>query len=102
MPLVTVAKTADVKPGQGLIAEAGGRSLAVFNVDGKFHVIDNTCCHRGGPLGDGELDGTVVTCPWHGWQYDVTTGRCIAPSPNASVPAYPVTVDGGEIKIELG
>ena len=54
--LVRVAGTADLKPGQGMVAEVNGKSLAVFNVDGQFHVIDNTCVHRGGPLGEGELE----------------------------------------------
>jgi nitrite reductase (NADH) small subunit len=101
MALTTVAKTSDVKPGQGMIAEAAGKSLAVFNIDGKFHCIENTCCHKGGPLGDGEVEGNVVTCPWHGWRYDVTTGRCLAPSPNASVPAFKVTVEGQDVKVDI-
>lgn len=101
MALTTVAKTGDVKPGEGKIAEVGGKSFAVFNIDGKFHCIDNTCCHRGGPLGDGEVDGAIVTCPWHGWRYDVTTGKCLAPNPAASVPSYKVTVEGDEVKAEI-
>jgi nitrite reductase/ring-hydroxylating ferredoxin subunit len=101
MALTTVAKTGDLKPGEGKIAEVDGRSLAVFNVDGKFHCIENTCCHKGGPLGEGDLDGTTVTCPWHGWRYDVTTGRCLSPSPAASVPAFPVEVEGEDVKADL-
>jgi nitrite reductase/ring-hydroxylating ferredoxin subunit len=101
MALTTVVKTGDLRPGEGKIAEAGGRSIAVFNVDGKFHCIDNTCCHRGGPLGDGELDGTTVTCPWHGWRYDVTTGKCLAPNPAMGVQSFPVQVVGDEVKADL-
>ena len=101
MALTTVAKTSDLKPGEGKIAEAGGKSLAVFNVDGTFHVIDNTCCHKGGPLGEGDLDGGVVTCAWHGWQYDVTSGKCLRPVPTASVQAYKVTVEGDEVKVDI-
>ncbi len=101
MALTTVVKSGDVKPGQGTIAEVAGKSLAVFNVDGTFHVMDNTCCHRGGPLGDGELDGTTVTCPWHGWRYDVTSGKCLQPNPAASVKSYAVKVEGDEVKADL-
>jgi nitrite reductase/ring-hydroxylating ferredoxin subunit len=101
MAFTTVAKTSELKPGEGKIAEAGGKTLAVFNVDGGFHCIDNTCCHRGGPLGDGELDGTTVTCPWHGWRYDVTSGKCLAPNPAAHVAAYAVKVEGDEVKADL-
>jgi nitrite reductase/ring-hydroxylating ferredoxin subunit len=101
MGLVTVAKTGDLKPGQGMIVEAGGQSIALFNVNGTFSAIENTCCHRGGPLGDGEVDGNVVTCPWHGWQFDVTTGACVAPNPAARVKKFAVKVDGGEVKVEV-
>ena len=101
MPLTTIAKKSELRPGEGKIAEAGGTSLAVFNVGGDFHVIENTCCHRGGPLGEGDLDGTVVTCPWHGWRYDVTSGKCLAPNPAASVKSYRATVEGDEVKVEI-
>ena len=101
MALTTVAKTGELKPGEGKIAEVGERSLAVFNVGGTYHCIDNTCCHKGGPLGDGELDGAVVTCPWHGWRYDVTSGKCLAPNPAVGVVAYKVTVEGEDVKADV-
>lgn len=97
---VRVAGTADVAPGTGITAEVGERSLAVFNVAGTFHVIDNTCVHRGGPLGEGDLEGEVVTCPWHAWQFNVTTGKCIN-NPAACVKSYPVSVEGPDIKALL-
>jgi nitrite reductase (NADH) small subunit len=97
---VRVAAVDDVKPGQGLVAEVNGKALAVFNVDGQIHVIDNTCAHRGGPLGEGELEATVVTCPWHGWQFDVTTGACVN-NPSARVQSYPVKVEGSDVKVQL-
>jgi nitrite reductase/ring-hydroxylating ferredoxin subunit len=98
--LTRVAGTEDIKPGTGLVVEAGGKSLAVFNVDGTFYAIDNECVHRGGPLGEGELRGTVVECPWHGWTYDVTTGRCTS-NPAACVKSYRVTIDGPDVKVQL-
>jgi nitrite reductase/ring-hydroxylating ferredoxin subunit len=98
--LTRIAGIADIKPGSGMAVEAGGKSLAVFNVGGTYHVIDNECIHRGGPLGEGDLDGTVVMCPWHNWTYDVTTGRCVN-SPAACVKSYPVTVDGPDIKVKI-
>lgn len=96
--LIRVVSTADVKPGHGIVAEVNGKSLAVFNVDGTFHVVDNTCVHRGGPLGEGEIEGHVVTCPWHGWQFNVSTGECVK-NPSAKVEVYPVTVEGDDVKI---
>ncbi|MCS6287303.1 MAG: non-heme iron oxygenase ferredoxin subunit [Nitrospira sp.] len=95
---VRVASTADVKPGQAVVVEVNGKTLAVFNVDGAFHAIDNTCVHRGGPLGEGDIHGKVVACPWHGWQFDVTTGECVK-NPAAKVEVYQVKVEGNDITV---
>ncbi|MEY4528997.1 MAG: hypothetical protein RL768_2716 [Nitrospirota bacterium] len=95
---VRVASTADLKPGQAVVVEVNGKTLAVFNVDGAFHAIDNTCVHRGGPLGEGDIHGKVVACPWHGWQFDVTTGECVK-NPAAKVEVYQVKVEGDDITV---
>jgi nitrite reductase/ring-hydroxylating ferredoxin subunit len=95
---VRVTGTTGVKPGHGIVAEVNGKTLAVFNVDGAFHAIDNTCIHWGGPLGEGDVEGSVVTCPLHGWQYDVTTGACVA-NPSAKVERYEVQVEGTDVKV---
>jgi nitrite reductase/ring-hydroxylating ferredoxin subunit len=97
---VRVAGTGDVPPGHGLEAEINGKTLAVFNVGGTFHVTDNTCVHRGGPLCEGEVEGKIVTCPWHGWQFDVTTGECTK-NPSAKVEVYQVKVEGPDVKVLL-
>lgn len=97
---VRVAAATDVKPGQGIVAEANGKTLAIFNVDGTIHAINNTCCHREGPLGEGELDGDIVTCPWHGWRFNVTTGVCMN-NPSSQVEAYQVKVEGEDVKVLL-
>ena len=65
---ISVAKTTDVPAGEGRVFEVDGVPVAVFNIDGTFHALDNTCLHRGGPLGEGICNATTVTCPWHGWQ----------------------------------
>ncbi len=72
----------------------------MYNVDGTFHVTDNTCLHRGGPLGDGFLEGPVITCPWHGWQYDVPTGHNLG-NRALRVKTYPVLVEDGEVRIRI-
>jgi nitrite reductase/ring-hydroxylating ferredoxin subunit len=100
MGRVVVGKVQDVTPGQGKVVEAGDKTLAVFNVDGRLYAIDNTCPHRGGPLGDGDLDGTLVTCPWHAWRWDVTTGAN-ANNPAVRVDCYPVTVEGTDLVVEV-
>ncbi len=97
---VKVAETTDVNPGEGKVVEVDGKTLALFNVDGTYYAIDNTCLHRGGPLGEGELDGEIVTCPWHGWRYDVTTGAN-ANNPAVKVSKVPVTVEGTAVFVEI-
>lgn len=72
---IPVAAASDCPPGSSIERVAGDRMVAIVNVEGRYHAIDGLCPHQGGPLGTGTLCGTVLTCPWHGWQFDVTTGR---------------------------
>jgi nitrite reductase/ring-hydroxylating ferredoxin subunit len=98
--LIKVAETSDLNPGEGKTVSAGDRELALFNVAGQFHCVDNTCPHRGGPLGEGTLDGTVVTCPWHGWRFDVCTG--VSPVvPTAKVDCFEVVIEGKDVKVKV-
>jgi nitrite reductase/ring-hydroxylating ferredoxin subunit len=97
---VRVAGASDVPPGSGAVVDAGGRAVALFNVGGRFYALDNTCLHRGGPVGEGDLDGTIVTCPWHGFQYDVTTGRNVF-DPEVGLETYPVRVEGEDVLVGL-
>ena len=71
---VKVVAVSELKAGECKTVMAGDRELALFNVGGKFYATDNICPHRGGPLGEGMLEDKVVTCPWHGWRFDVTNG----------------------------
>lgn len=98
--IVKVAQVSDLEPGQATVVHAEGEDIALFNVGGTFHAIHNTCLHKGGPLGEGELEGTTVTCPWHGWQYDVTTGSTMI-NPAVKVASFPVKVEGSDILVEL-
>jgi len=79
----------------------GDKLICVSNVKGEIGAMENTCLHRGGPLGEGQLEGKVVTCPWHGWQFDVTTGKALQ-SQNAGVGCYTVEVRGEEVFVSLG
>jgi nitrite reductase/ring-hydroxylating ferredoxin subunit len=97
---VRVGTLADLRPGQARAVEAQGTALALYNVGGKVYATANTCAHRGGPLGEGELEGEVVTCPWHAFQFDVTNGRC-ATNPALSVACYEVRIDGQDILVRL-
>ena len=89
----------EIAPGTGKTVTAGGKELAVFNVEGTFHVIDNECPHRGGPLGEGELEGCLLTCPWHAWQFDVRTGESV--TDDSKVAVYPCKVEGEQVLVEI-
>src|SRR5437773_12067723 len=86
---VRVAAVGDVASGEGRVVEVEGKTLALFNVEGPYYAIDNACAHRGGPLGAGELDGCVVTCPWHAWRWDGASGATVN-SPAGTAGRYPV------------
>jgi len=95
-----VATVSDLPEGQSVVVEVEGRTLAVFNVSGSYYAIDNACPHRGGPLGEGDLDGTVVSCPWHAWRWDVSTGANVN-NPAVRVACFPVRVEGDAIVVDL-
>ena len=97
---VRVARVGEIAEGQGRVVDVEGRTLALFNVGGTFYAIDNTCPHRGGPLGEGDVDGHIVLCPWHAWRWDVTTGSN-ANNPAVKVACYPVSVDGEAVFVEI-
>lgn len=100
MEFIRCAKKQDIPESEGVVSEVEGKRIAIFNVAGNFCAISNVCPHRGGPLGEGELVGKVVTCPWHGWQFDVTTG---ANPENAkvTVPRYEIRLEGEDVLIKL-
>lgn len=97
---VKVASASDLKPGEGKVVNVNDTDVALFNVNGEFYAINNTCLHKGGPLGEGFLEDDVVTCPWHGWRYNVKTGAN-AVIPSAKVAAYKVKVENGNVLVSL-
>ena len=97
---VKAVKTGDIAPGASQVLEVSGQAIALFNVGGKFYAIENTCPHQGGPLGEGYLDGKEVTCPWHAWTFDVTSGKCTS-APGPAQKTYPVKIESQDILIEV-
>ena len=97
---VTVARVEDVPPGSVRTVRAGDEEIALAHVDGEFYATQHACLHLKGPLGEGSVDDHVLTCPWHGWQYDLRTGenefdRAI------QLQTYEVRVEDGEVKVAL-
>jgi len=95
-----VTALASIPPGAGQAFTIAGRRIALFNVDGKIHAIDDLCPHAGAPLSEGRLTGCVVTCPWHAIRFDVTSGR--VPGGKEDVLAtHPVFINGDQIEVEV-
>ena len=109
MAKYVVGSTAEIGPGQRKIVEANGISIGVFNVNGTYYALRNRCPHQGAPLCLGSVKGTalpsqpgeylwaregeILRCPWHGWEFDLTTGRSVCSPQKVRVRAYEVTVD---------
>jgi len=89
-------------PGANEVKECSGegRTFCVVNVDGQLSAMDNECLHRGGPLGQGTVEGGKVVCPWHGWRWDPKTGQA-EQNPSARVRIYPLKIEGGEVEVEV-
>jgi len=98
---VKVAQANEIEPNYGKLVEVQGKKFALFNVDGKFYAIDNTCTHRGGPLSEGDLKGDEVTCPWHGSRFNVKTGSVLTPPARQGVKSFPVRVTGNDVEVEI-
>ncbi len=95
-----IAKPADIPEGKGKMFTVDGQDVAVFNKGGQFFAMENTCIHKGGSLGDGSLDDETVTCPLHGWQYNIADGKCLA-NPEAKLNTFTVTVENDEVCLEI-
>ena len=102
MTLEHVGSLDEIEPGTARVVEAGGQSLALCRTEaGALYAIENRCTHDDGPLGEGELDGDRIECPRHGALFDVTTGRAVTLPAIGKVRCFAVSVDDGEVQIEV-
>ncbi len=97
---VKMATLDELPPGGSKEVEHRGRVYAIFNVDGTITAIDGICPHQGGPLAEGLLEGTMVTCPWHGWQFDVCTGKTPLGA-KLKQAVYEVKVEGRDVLVAV-
>jgi nitrite reductase (NADH) small subunit len=100
MAFVRLADVGQIAAGSVQEVQIAGKTIAVANLEGKFYAISGSCLHRGGPLGQGTLNGKEVTCPWHGWSFDVTNGK-LSHSSRTGVACYPIEVRGEELFVDL-
>ncbi len=94
-----VARATEIPSGEMKIVDLDGEKVVVANVDGTFLAFGNTCTHVGGPLGEGDLDGGTVVCPWHASVFDITSGEPLGGPAEESIPIYEVQVAGDEIRV---
>ena len=99
--LTKVAQRGDIEAGKGKCVSANGQSIALFNLGGQFYAIDDACSHAGGSLSEGEVNGTKVTCPWHGAIFEITTGAVLDYPASEAVKKYNVHIQGDDILLEL-
>ncbi|MSQ26288.1 MAG: non-heme iron oxygenase ferredoxin subunit [Dehalococcoidia bacterium] len=97
---VKVAKLADIPPGEVRGADLNGQRICLANVGGHVYAIGNECTHQGGPMEDGFLEGTLLMCPWHAGDFDVTTGKAVTSPASGEVPSYRVRVTGDDIEVQ--
>ncbi len=86
-------------PGQAKEFPCGDKVICVANVNGTISAMDNVCLHRGGPLGQGVIEGNKLVCPWHGWQWDVNSGEAVH-NPVVRIAVYPLKIENGDVMIE--
>lgn len=99
---IRIARTESIPAKEGRSVNVGGQELAIFNLGDRFVAIENQCPHKGGPLCDGIVSGTVVVCPLHGWRFDLNTGLAVRASAPACVTTYPARVEDGVILVNAG
>ena len=96
-----VGRIADFEKDRGRMVVVAGRHVALFRIGDELYAIDNLCLHRAGPLCDGQIDGNgVVTCPWHGWSYEIRTGTLVQ-DPRVGVSKHDVSIEDGLVSVRL-
>lgn len=100
MAFVKVASKSEIQNGKGRVVEIDGKEIAILNDNGKFFAIENTCAHMQGPLGEGSCENGNVTCPWHGWTYNLKTGKNTF-NEDIKLKIYEVKIQDNDILIKV-
>ena len=97
---VKAANVGDIPDGEGIVVEIEGRPIAVFNKDGEYFATDDTCPHQGGSLGQGEIDGDEIVCPWHEWRFNIKNGDSLE-IPGFQIDTFETKIEGSDILVEV-
>ncbi len=97
---VKVSTLTEIQAGTAKTCMVNGKEIGVYHVEGKIYACENTCFHQGAPLADGRLNGTVITCPWHSWKYDITNGVCTRDE-SITLKTYKTKLEGEDIFVEI-
>jgi len=101
MAFVKIATLQEIPEGKAKQYKLKNQVIALFHVNGNYFAVDDTCPHRGAPLWEGEVEGTEVTCPWHGASFDLASGAHLCPPARSGIKTYPVKINGNDIEIDL-
>ncbi len=100
MGKILVAEEKEITAGAGKMVSVNGNNIGLFRIGKSIYAMHGICPHRDGPVGEGELEGNIVTCPWHGWQFDVTTGQNKMME-SIKLPTYKVIVENGKVYLDI-
>ncbi len=98
---VKIGKTSEIDDQCAKCVAVGGRNIAVFNLGGEFHAIEDLCTHEEAPLSDGHVEGEEVECPWHAARFNIKTGKAMCEPAYEDVATFPVRVNGDDIEVEV-
>lgn len=101
MPFTKIAAASELPgPDEAKEFELGGKTICIANINGVMCAMDNVCLHEGGPLGQGYVDGGKIVCPWHGWEYDATTGQ-LFDDPKSKLDVYPIKIEDDDVLVDV-
>jgi len=98
---VEIVPASELPNGERLFVEVEGKPIVIFNIAGQFYSIGDVCSHDDGPVGEGDIEEHTITCPRHGAEFDIQTGKAVQLPAVVDIPAYPVTVVDGMIQLGI-
>jgi nitrite reductase (NADH) small subunit len=99
MGFIKVATKQEIAPNKSKTINLNGRTVGIYQINGQFYAVDDFCPHKGAPLHEGQLLGTLIMCPWHRWTFDLASGHCVT-HPGTHIPCFEVKIEGDDILLK--